>query len=285
MTNYNPKPAFIVRESTFPETKAWRSSSSVPFAVAMCGNSCVGACDFSHISSVPWIPELMNLLTSAFPQRLSRSLAVISLFFLPPSLGRPAWARTSPFTSLQATLLCCSTRSLDLRPRSIFWIFMTSITPWTARSASTPSSSGCGAELPAVSGELGKAQSIEKTCPAFGGGCWLPQESWNMLVCLSLGLWMSAVRCCVCKMQSKRIDSYAPRGEAWKCQLGYTETTGKLKLPMGNFPATVTLESLISKQTKIPNKKMFLTSEGPHGFQVLKPVQKMLQVFCLCFCL
>lgn len=67
----------------FPETKVRRSSSSAPFAVAMCGNSCAGACDFSHISSVLWIPELMNLLTSAFPQRLSRSLAVISPFFSP----------------------------------------------------------------------------------------------------------------------------------------------------------------------------------------------------------
>lgn len=54
----------------FPETRAWRSSSSGAFAVAMCGNSWARACNFSHISSVPWIPELMNLLTSAFPQRL-----------------------------------------------------------------------------------------------------------------------------------------------------------------------------------------------------------------------
>lgn len=44
---------------------------------------------------------------------------------------------------------------------------------------------------------------------------------------------------------------------------------------MGNFPATVTWESLISKQTKIPNKKVFLTSLGPHGFQVLKPVKNV----------
>lgn len=87
------------------------------------------------------------------------------------------------------------------------------------------------------------------------------------------------------KCNPRGFDTYAQRGEAWECQLGYTGTTGKLKFLMGNFSATVTLESLISKQTKIPNKKMFFTSEGPHGFQVLKPVQKMLQVFCLCFCL
>lgn len=152
----------------FPETKAWRSSSSAPFAVAMCGNSCAKACDFSHISSVSWIPELMNLLTSAFPQRLSPSLAVIyPFFFLSPSLGRPAWARTLPFTSLQATLLCCSTRSLDLRPRSTFWIFMTSITPWTARSASMPSSSGCGAELLGGVWRAGKSPIHPKNSPSF----------------------------------------------------------------------------------------------------------------------
>lgn len=61
---------------------------------------------------------------------------------------------------------------------------------------------------------------------------------------------MSTVLCCVLKLQSKRIDSYAPRGEAWKCQLGHAETTGRLKFFTGSFPATVTLESLIDKQTK-----------------------------------
>jgi len=98
-----------------------------------------------------------------------------------------------------------------------------------------------------------KARSVkQRITTAFSGGCWLPCESWNPLRPLSLGLQTSAVLCCVLKVQSKRTDSCALRGEAWKCQLGHAETTRRLKLFMRSFPAAVTLESLVDKQT---NKK------------------------------
>lgn len=109
--------------------------------------------------------------------------------------------------------------------------------------------SGCGADLLELSRRLRKARSVkQRTTTAFSGGRRLPRESWNAPMPLFLGLQMSTVLCCVLKVQSKRIDSYAPRGKAWKCQLGHAETTGRLKFFMGSFPATVTLESLIDKQ-------------------------------------
>lgn len=127
---------------------------------------------------------------------------------------------------------------------------MTNTIPWTARSASTRSFSGCGADLSELSGGLRKAQSVkQRTTTAFSGGRWGPRESWDAPTPLFLGLRISTVLCCVLKVQSKRTDSYPPRGEAWKCQLGHAETTGRLKFFTGSFPATVTLESLIEKQT------------------------------------
>lgn len=79
---------------------------------------------------------------------------------------------------------------------------------------------------------------------------------------------MSTVLRCVLKLQSKRIDSDAPRGKGWKCQLGHAETTGRLEFFMGSFPAAVTLESLTDKQTnkqKETKQKIFVPSEGQKG--------------------
>lgn len=93
----------------------------------------------------------------------------------------------------------------------------------------------------------------------------------------------SAMLCA--EVQSKRTDSCPPRGQAWKCQLGLAETTGRLKFCMGSFPATVTLESLTDKHTPPPTTpKILVTSEG-HGFQILKRIHKKARVFCFCFCL
>lgn len=76
---------FIVRESMFPRNKGFEEEHYCLHvsAGAKCGKVCVEACDFSHVFSVTWIPKLMNLFTSAFPQRLSCSLAVIFFFLLP----------------------------------------------------------------------------------------------------------------------------------------------------------------------------------------------------------
>lgn len=166
---------------------------------------------------------------------------------------------------------------------------MTNTIPWTARSASTRSFSGCGADLSELSGGLRKAQSVkQRTTTAFSGGRWGPRESWDAPTPLFLGLRISTVLCCVLKVQSKRTDSYPPRGEAWKCQLGHAETTGRLKFFTGSFPATVTLESLIEKQTNkqtTPPPPIPVTSEGAHGFQTSKPIQEKSRVFCFSFCL
>lgn len=192
MTNYNPETCFHCQRIHVSQKQGLGGAAAAVPLLLLCvvtpGPGPVIFLTFpQYLGSLSWW-----IFSPPHSPRGSFSCSDISFLFLSPSLGRPAWARTSPFTSLQATLLCCSTRSLDLRPRSTFWIFMTSITPWTARSASTPSSSGCGAELLEGSGDLGKAQSIQKTPPAFpappGGGRWLPQEGWNTLMCLPLGL-------------------------------------------------------------------------------------------------
>lgn len=53
-----------------------------------------------------------------------------------------------------------------------------------------------------------------------------------------------------------------------KYQLGHAETTGRLKFFMGNFPATVTLESLIDKQKKKAQTEKYLSLQrGPMDFK------------------
>lgn len=96
------------------------------------------------------------------------------------------------------------------------------------------SSSDCGADLSELLGRMCEKPSLSSM--AFSRGRWLSRESWNTPMPFSLGLLTSAVLYCVLKVQSKGIGSCSPRErEAWKCQLGHAEATGRLISLWGAF--------------------------------------------------
>lgn len=144
--------------------------------------------------------------------------------------------------------------------------------------------SGCGVDLRSCLGVCKKPSLSSEELPLLSAeniGCRV-RTGTHWCLSMGLGLSMSTVLCCVLKLQSKRTDSYTPRGKAWKCQLGHAETTGRLKVSIGSFPATVTLESLIDKQTNKINtqtKKLLATSEGPMDFWFWKLAASFLFLF------
>lgn len=109
---------------------------------------------------------------------------------------------------------------------------------------------------------------------AFSRGCWLSHESWNAHWPFSIGLLISTVLCCVLQVQSKRIDSHSLRDRPRNANRNMLKPlkdrdSYAVFLTLWRLPLEKKGRKKKTQKTKTPE---LVTSEEPHGFQILKPI-------------